>query len=596
LSQQRLASVAVGVAAFAGYARACAPSAYLLDSAELAQAAFGLGVAHPSGEPLAALWGRLFCFLPIGSVALRVGIGQAVAGALAAVVLFFIALRLLALLDGARTLGEPTHLLLGAAAALGFAYAPGAVNVSDRPEVYALQTALSLGALLCALRALHDDDRRQLLLAALLLGLGLANHPLVAGLTGLGAALAALPSLRRERARLIALSVLALFAGAAAIAYLPARAGALFAQAAARGADTIAWGDARTLGGLGWVLSARTFATKASIVHTAAAPLDFPFVLMEEVEVAFALLAPLGMAFILRLRPARLPALVVLLSWAGSLGAALYAGFDPANPDVRGYLGPAIALTALFAVGAFAVFATWLRRWRAWIPPVVAAALVLATASRFPAADRYPGLRHAAAADRMTGQLLAELPPRAALLTAHFESAFLVGYQRLVEGRRPDVAWAHLGFIAHPGAALRLGAAEPDLRAVLAARSTANLAALDGRRPVRLEPDDHLPQDLRAKLVPAGSTWKLPDVRPSALTAPPAIAFAEAATDRQVRGFVAWRAYTDARLACANRLPNVARLRLAELDRLLPHDRRALALATECAALSNIPGFLRGAP
>src|SRR6185436_18302047 len=167
----------------------------------------------------------------------------------------------------------------------------------------------------------------------------------------------------------------------------------------------------------------------------------------------------------------------------------------------------------------------------------LAAALAAASLTRFPSGSAYPGLRHAAAADRMTGQLLAELPPRAALLTAHFESAFLVGYQRLVEGRRPDVAWAHLGFVAHPGAAVRLGAAEPDLRAVLAARSTANLTALDGRRPVRLEPDDHLPRDLRAKLVPAGSTWKLPDVRPSALTAPPAIAFAEAATDRQVRGF-----------------------------------------------------------
>ena len=50
----------VGVAAFAGYALCCAPSPYLLDSAELAQAAFGLGVAHPPGEVVAALWGKLF--------------------------------------------------------------------------------------------------------------------------------------------------------------------------------------------------------------------------------------------------------------------------------------------------------------------------------------------------------------------------------------------------------------------------------------------------------------------------------------------------------------------------------------------------------
>ena len=73
MSQERLArvaSVVVGVSSVAAYALCCAPSAYLLDSAELAQAAFGLGVAHPPGEPVAALWGKLFCLLPVGSAAL----------------------------------------------------------------------------------------------------------------------------------------------------------------------------------------------------------------------------------------------------------------------------------------------------------------------------------------------------------------------------------------------------------------------------------------------------------------------------------------------------------------------------------------------
>ena len=45
-------TLVVGVVAFAAYARACAPAAYLLDSGELAAAAFGLGVAHPPGEPI----------------------------------------------------------------------------------------------------------------------------------------------------------------------------------------------------------------------------------------------------------------------------------------------------------------------------------------------------------------------------------------------------------------------------------------------------------------------------------------------------------------------------------------------------------------
>jgi len=586
--------VVVGVAAFAGYALCCAPSPYLLDSAELAQAAFGLGVAHPPGEVVAALWGKLFCLLPVGGVALRVGLSQAAAGAIAAVLLLRITLRMLGLLDPQRTVGAAAHTLLASAAALGFAFAPGVVIVSDRPEVYALQTALSLGAVLCALRALADEDRRFLLLAAFLLGLGVANHPLVAGLTGVGATLAALPFLRAGRARLVALSVLALTAGAAAIAYLPARGAALFAQAAARGADTVLWGDPRTLAGLAWVLSAHTFATKAAIVHAVAAPLDFPFVLVEELMV-LAVLAPAGMFFFLRRRPTRLAGLVVLVSWAGSSAAALYGGFDSANPDVRGYLGPAIALTALFCAGAVAAVLMVLRRWTGpWLAPAVSAALVLLALVRFPPGAHYPGLRRTSTADRMTGDLLAALPPRAALLTAHFESAFLVGYQRVVEGRRPDVAWAHLGFVAHPGAALRLGSAEPDLRPLLAARSPENFAALDRRRPVRLEPDEHLSPELLARLVPDVAAWML--AGPSALVPPPDRVFGEAVEDRQVRGFVAWRAYSDAVLACQNRLAEPARTALEVLHRLLPYDRRARALAADCAALSNNLRFLRGAP
>jgi hypothetical protein len=605
LSQQRLASVVVGVAAFAGYARACAPSAYLLDSAELAQAAFGLGVAHPPGEPVAALWGKLFCLLPVGSVAFRVGVGQAVAGAIAAVLLLQIALRVLALLDPDRALGPWGQPFLATAIAVGFAFAPGAVIVSDRPEVYALQTALSLAAVLCTLRALADQDRRFLLLAALLLGLGVANHPLVAGLTGVGAALAALPFLRTGRPRLIVLSVLALLAGAAVIAYLPVRATALFAQAAARGADAIDWGDGRTLAGLRWLLSAHTFAEKAPIVHSVSAPLDFPFVFMEELEPVFAVLAPLGMFALLHRPATRLTGLVMVVSWAGSLGAALYGGFDPANPDVRGYLGPAIALTSLFSGAAIAAGLIPMARWRRpWLVPAFAGALALATFTRFPAGAHYPGLRHAATADVLVGRLLGSVPPRGALLTGYHETAFVLGYQRLVEGRRPDVAWAHLGFVEQPGAVQRLAAAEPDLVGVLRARpSLEQVAALDHRRPARLESGPHLSGELRAHLLPAGPLWELreparrhdaSDARPLASLFPQALA--EAAEDPQVRGYLGWRAYHDAELGCASGDQGAASRNLVVLRQIYPQDQLALALAAHCPALSNKPGFLRGAP
>jgi hypothetical protein len=575
----RVVSGAVGLCAFAGYVWSCAPGPYLLDSPELAQAAFGLGIAHPPGEPLAALWGKVFTLLPFGSVAFRVGLGQAAAGAVAAVLLFWMVLSLLPRLDPAGALGPRTRVLLAAAAALGFAYAPGAVIVADRPEVYALQTALSLGALLAALCA---KDPRALLLAALLLGLGLANHPLVAGLAGVGATLAALPHLRAEgRGRLVALSVGALAVGALVVAYLPARAAAL-----ATGGDTVAWGDARTLRGLWWVLSARTFAEKAAIVHTAASPFDLPFVLAEELEPAFAVLAPAGVFFLLR--RARLSGAVVLVGGLGAAAAAVIAGLDPGNPDVRGYLGPAIAVTAVLSGCAVAACLIPMGR---WVRPALAAALCIGALTRFPLGG-YPGLRHAHAGDVLAGRLLAELPPRAALLTADFEGAFLVGYQRVVEGRRPDVSWAHLGFVAGPGYSERLGRGDPGLAPLLAsvrAGLTPDvLEAVDERHPVRLEPDEHLPPAVRERLVPAGLTWRLghsSEAQP--LEPPPAASLAEAAADPQTRGFLAWRAYNDAAVACERRLRPAARAALQQLATLLPADGRARALAARCREVAQ---------
>jgi Protein of unknown function (DUF2723) len=597
------ATVVVGLAAFLAYALACAPAAYLLDSAELAAAAFGLGVAHPPGEPFAALWGKLFCLLPVGSIAFRVGIGQAVAGAIAVMLLFRLALRLLAGL-GEDGRGGGVRVLVAAAAAWGFAFAPGVVIIADRPEVYALETALALGAVLCAVRALGEREPRHLLLGAGLIGLGLGTHPLVAGLAGVGATLGALPWLRRRAdraaagaARLCGWSLALLAAGALVLAYLPLRAGALFARAAETGADTISWGDPRTPAGLRWVLTAATFSAKAHVVHTAAAsPLDLPFFFMQELEPAVAVLVPLG-AFLLRGTGRRLPLAVVLVAAAGSIAAALVGGLDPANPDVRGYLGVAVAVAALLA-GAAVSAGLWHLERRArpwpWLAPALAAVLVAGALARFPAGDAYPGLRHAAAGDVTAARMLAELPPRAALLTSHVESAFLVGYHRLVEGRRPDVAWAHLGFVRGPGYAERLRAAEPDLAPALAAHLQGPLSYravfdLDRRRPVRLEADEHLAPGLRARLVPAGLTWRLwpGGDRPETGDGPeppPAWALAEARADRQVRGYLAWRAYNDGLLACERGLRQAASLHLEVLARLLPEDSRALVLRAHCPA------------
>ncbi|HEY0713967.1 MAG TPA: DUF2723 domain-containing protein, partial [Polyangia bacterium] len=241
-------TAAVGLVAFAFYVATVAPAPYLLDSAELAAASFGLGIAHPPGEPLALLLGRLFTLFPLGSVAFRVGLLQACAGAIAAALTHRLAGKLIAALDPAEVLGRWGRQALSATAGLGFALAPGALISANRPEVYALGAALALAAVCLAhaadtpaLDGNRDQDAeadpRPLLLAAMLVGAGLGNHPLIAGLAGVGAvAFGVVVWLRCPGARLrLGLAAIAAFVvGALVLLYLPARG---FALAAAGNAD-----------------------------------------------------------------------------------------------------------------------------------------------------------------------------------------------------------------------------------------------------------------------------------------------------------------------------------------------------------------------
>ncbi len=594
----RVGAWLVAAVVFAAYGVMMAPSPYLLDSAELAAASFGLGIAHPPGEAVALLWGKLFCLLPIGGVAFRVGLGQAAAGAGAAVLVYRLAARVIAHSDAGAALGVMARVLLAAAAALVFAFAPGVVGVAVRPEVYALQSALSLAALLAALRAGDDRDPRFALLAALLLGLGVANHPLVAGLVGTGAVAAALPLLFPEqrglRVRLVGLSVIALCTGALVFAYLPARAAALFSGAAAA-PDAVAWGDARTPSGLWWVLAAKTFAAKAGLVHQATSAADTPFALIEELGLPVCMLAIGGGYLLVRARHTRRLGVALVVSLAGALGAAALAGFDPGNPDIRGYLGVGLAVLAVLVAALLALVLARVRL--ASARAICAAALLLLAGAGAATAVPACGLRHARSADVVAGDLLTALPARAALLTSYFETAFLLAYQRGVEGRRPDVAWAHLGFAAQPGYADRIGRAEPDLAPLLAAQAAGALdqgtvAALAARRPVRAEPDSQLKPALRDRLVPTelAGVWALAvDGVPASPTSSPAWPLsadlvAEAARDRQVRGFIGWRLYLDAELACARGFTDVATARLRQLDHLLPNDVRVAQLHQRCRA------------
>src|SRR3990172_13154908 len=92
------------------------------DAAELAAAAKGLGVPHPSGYPLFILMGKLFTWLvPWGDTAHRLNFMSALTASLAALTLFYATYLLL------RRLTAGPHLLIVAAstvASLAYAFSP----------------------------------------------------------------------------------------------------------------------------------------------------------------------------------------------------------------------------------------------------------------------------------------------------------------------------------------------------------------------------------------------------------------------------------------------------------------------------------------
>src|SRR6476660_5936416 len=73
---------------FVAYLWTASGSSYWLDAGEFVAASAQLDIAHPPGHPLTAMYGKLFTLLPLGPLAFRVAIGQAVAAALAAGCLF----------------------------------------------------------------------------------------------------------------------------------------------------------------------------------------------------------------------------------------------------------------------------------------------------------------------------------------------------------------------------------------------------------------------------------------------------------------------------------------------------------------------------
>jgi hypothetical protein len=479
-----------------------APGSYWLDSSELAAGAFELGVAHPPGHPLAMLIGKLFTLIPVGAVAFRAGLAQAVCGALAAGLTALcaaeIARRTLVAVSREGAGDEPIEAALGCGAGLAFGLSYAAAFQAVRPEVYALHAALVLAATFSLLRFDAAGDRRWLYLAALALGLALANHHFLA-FTFVGAALLFLGSYAtKKRERIARGAIFLLAAGALGLIvylYLPFRAAAH---------PEVDWGAPTTWPRFFWTVSARAF--QKSLAHHGEASTSVAFALVGELGVSAAL-ALLGSYLLLRLRDTRRAGILLVAAVALDAAAPALVGFDSANPDAYGYLEPAVALLACLGAAAPAAMLGLVKKKSVARGTSLALAFCMAA---FPALSLPLSLRtHFSDTDEFAAALLDGAPPRAALFTSNFQSVFALWYRRGVEGRRPDVAHLHRHFLSYPGYRDEAVRRFPDLAPFLGEHDAIALPRLAEKRPVLLEYDLDLDEQLVPLLSPGAAIDQL---------------------------------------------------------------------------------------
>jgi hypothetical protein len=211
----------VGVAvvtavALAGFVAQLLPGVGFWDTAIFQAAPPVLGLTHPTGFPTLMLLGWAWVhLLPFLSPATALNLLTAVSGALAIGLVAAIARRL-----GAG-------LLPASAAALAVAFSVTFWRTSARADPHPLHVLLALLVIALLLAWDRRRDGRLLVGAALVFGLGMGNHALMALVApGVGVfVLTARPSPLRQP-RLVAAAALALAAGLTVYAYVPLRAAA----------------------------------------------------------------------------------------------------------------------------------------------------------------------------------------------------------------------------------------------------------------------------------------------------------------------------------------------------------------------------------
>ena len=157
----------VGLLSLGVYLLTLAPDVLDSDSGEFQHAPYSLGLPHPTGYPLYVIIGRLWTFLPLGSLAYRMNLLSAVFAALTIAGVYYLVRQI-----GVRAVAS-------IAASLTLAVSPLFWSQSIIAEVYALNALLVIMVINLTVAARHATGKQQHRLIqalAITYGLGLAHH------------------------------------------------------------------------------------------------------------------------------------------------------------------------------------------------------------------------------------------------------------------------------------------------------------------------------------------------------------------------------------------------------------------------------------
>lgn len=236
----RVIVVGTSVIAFLVYLLTLAPDLtwenFGVDGGELITAAYTWGVPHPPGYPTYVILGKLFSYLPIGTIAYRFNLFSAVCMAVATGFVTKTAVFLTPHNDNSTQVDAYKNRLGSAAVGLSFAFAPLVWSQATIAEVYALNLAL-LAALVWALVTKLREG-----LVGLLFGLSLTTHltsiffaPLVFWLT---------PKSKWKQVSIGSI-----------IGLMPY----LFIFVLAHSGSPVSWGNAGTAAGWWWLISGQAY-------------------------------------------------------------------------------------------------------------------------------------------------------------------------------------------------------------------------------------------------------------------------------------------------------------------------------------------------